>query len=115
MSSRLFMSRANLLFKNALVITAVCAANMVLAAEGDAAKGKAKSMICASCHGKDGVGVLPTYPNLAGQKAAYTEMQLRAFRDGLRKNMVMTPMAKPLSDQDILNLAAYYESLPAKK
>ena len=109
------MSSANLMFKKALAITALVASNLLVAAEGDAAKGKAKSMICASCHGKDGVGVLPTYPNLAGQKAAYTEMQLRAFRDGQRKNMVMTPMAKPLSDQDILNLAAYYESLPAKK
>ncbi len=84
-------------------------------AKGDVEKGKEKSAICASCHGKDGVGIADIYPNLAGQKAAYTELQLKAFRDGQRKNMMMAPMAKPLSDEDIANLAAYYESLPAKK
>ncbi len=89
--------------------------SMSLFAEGDIESGKSKSMICASCHGKDGVGIADIYPNLAGQKAAYTALQLKAFRDGQRKNMMMTPMARGLSDQDIENLAAFYASLPAKK
>ncbi|WP_246128717.1 c-type cytochrome [Pleionea sediminis] len=82
---------------------------------GDIEKGKAKSMMCASCHGKDGVGISDDYPNLAGQKETYLVAQMKAFRDGDRKNMIMMPMAKPLSDDDIENLAAYYSSLPAKK
>jgi len=82
---------------------------------GDIAKGKSKSAICAGCHGQDGVGISPLFPNLAGQKAAYTAAQLKAFRDGQRKNMTMSPMSKGLTDEDIENIAAYYESLPAKK
>lgn len=97
------------------LVVALTLVSSSLFAEGDVEAGKAKSMICASCHGKDGVGIADIYPNLAGQKAAYTALQLKAFRDGQRKNMMMSPMAKGLSDKDIENLAAYYESLPAKK
>lgn len=82
-------------------------------AAGDAAKGKAKSAVCVACHGANGISMIPMYPNLAGQKAQYLESSLKAYRDGERKNMVMAPMAKGLSDEDIANLAAYYASLPA--
>lgn len=98
-----------------LTSVVILSISSIASAKGDVEKGKAKAAICASCHGKDGVGIADIYPNLAGQKAAYTELQLKAFRDGQRKNMMMAPMAKPLSDEDIANLAAYYESLPAKK
>ncbi|MEE4246762.1 MAG: cytochrome c [Kangiellaceae bacterium] len=80
----------------------------------DIAAGKAKSVMCAACHGKAGISMIPVYPNLAGQKAQYTALQLKAFRDGLRKNMQMSSLAKSLSDEDIENLAAYYASLPIK-
>ena len=80
-------------------------------AAGDAAAGKAKAAMCAGCHGANGVSAVPTYPNLAGQKAAYVAKQLKAFRDGSRADPTMAAMAKPLSDADIDNLAAYYESL----
>ncbi len=80
-------------------------------AAGDAAAGKAKSAVCAGCHGANGVSAAPIYPNLAGQKEAYLVAQLKAFRDGTRANAIMAPMAKPLSDADIDNLAAYYSSL----
>lgn len=78
---------------------------------GDAAKGKAKAGTCVACHGSNGISQIPMYPNLAGQKQQYLEIQLKAFRDGTRKNMVMAPMAAGLSDEDIANLAAYYASL----
>jgi cytochrome c553 len=78
---------------------------------GDVAAGKAKSAACAGCHGANGVSMVPMYPNLAGQKAAYTSKQLKAFRGGSRTDPTMNAMAKPLSDADIDNLAAYYESL----
>jgi cytochrome c553 len=83
----------------------------VTATAGDVAAGKAKSATCAGCHGANGISSVPMYPNLAGQKAAYTAKQLKAFRDGTRQDPTMTAMAKPLSDADIDNLAAYYESL----
>lgn len=81
---------------------------------GDAAAGKAKAALCATCHGADGVAVMPLYPNLAGQNAPYLEQAIKAYRDGKRSGGMaaqMTPMAAGLSDADIANLAAYFASL----
>lgn len=80
-------------------------------AAGDAAAGKAKAATCAGCHGANGVSANPLWPNLAGQKDAYLIKQIKAFRDGTRSDPMMTPMAKPLSDADIDNLAAYFSGL----
>lgn len=80
-------------------------------AAGDAAAGKAKSAVCAGCHGANGISANPLWPNLAGQKDAYLVKQIKAFRDGTRSDPMMSPMAKPLSDADIDNLAAYFSSL----
>jgi cytochrome c553 len=76
--------------------------------------GKAKSAVCASCHGQDGRASIPTYPNLAGQNAAYLESALIAYKAGQRTSPqanIMKSMAMPLTEQDIKNLAAYYSSL----
>ncbi|EGM75934.1 cytochrome c553 [Rheinheimera sp. A13L] len=81
----------------------------------DAAAGKTKAAVCAACHGAEGVSVIPDYPNLAGQKVKYLESSIKAYRDGQRKHAVMSPMAAGLSDADILDLAAYFAALPAKK
>ncbi|HHQ43059.1 MAG TPA: cytochrome c [Chromatiales bacterium] len=78
---------------------------------GDAAAGKAKAVMCAGCHGSDGISLNPLWPNLAGQKEGYLIKQLRAFRDGTRKDPMMEPIAKNLSDEDIENLAAYFSGL----
>lgn len=80
-------------------------------AAGNADAGKAKSAVCAACHGAEGISALEIYPNLAGQKEAYLAVQLQHFRDGERNNPIMAPMAKPLSDDDIADLAAYYAGL----
>ena len=77
---------------------------------GDAAAGKAKSAICASCHGPAGISMSPLWPNLAGQKEQYLIKQIKAFRDGTRQDPMMAPMVAALSDADIDNLAAYYSS-----
>jgi cytochrome c553 len=82
-----------------------------LFAKGDAAAGKAKSATCVACHGAAGISTIPMYPNLAGQHAQYIVKQLKAFKDGTRKDPSMSPMAKPLSDKDMEDIAAYYESL----
>jgi cytochrome c553 len=63
---------------------------------------------CVACHGNDGVGIMPEYPNLAGQSADYLEHALRAYKSGQRKNAIMAGMAAPLTDQDIRELAKYY-------
>ncbi|MDV2856552.1 cytochrome c [Oceanimonas smirnovii] len=80
-------------------------------AAGDAEAGKAKSAVCAACHGAEGISQMDIYPNLAGQKAAYIVSQLKAFKNGERNNAIMAPMAMPLSEQDMEDLAAYYASL----
>jgi len=89
----------------------VLASSANVASAGDAAAGKAKSTTCAGCHGANGISAVPTYPNLAGQKEAYIVSTLKGFRDGTRKNAIMNPMAKPLSDADIDNLATFYSGL----
>jgi len=95
----------------ALALTAVLLVWGAAGVAGDIATGKAKATSCAGCHGPDGISANPLWPNLAGQKAAYLVKQLRAFRDGTRQDPMMSAMARPLSDADIDNLAAYYSSL----
>jgi cytochrome c553 len=92
-----------------MVMGLLCSSSVVIGA--DLAAGKAKSATCAGCHGANGMSNNPLWPNLAGQKAAYLAKQIKAFRDGTRKDPAMEPMAKPLSDADIENISAYFESL----
>jgi cytochrome c553 len=80
---------------------------------GDAAAGKAKSPVCASCHGAEGCSANPLWPNIAGQKDQYLIKQLKSFRDGTRNDPLMSAMVKPLSDEDIDNLAAFYSAATA--
>jgi cytochrome c553 len=83
----------------------------VPASAGDAAAGKAKAASCAACHGADGNGGGdPSWPKLAGQHENYLLAQLQAFKSGARKDPLMTPMAAPLSQKDMENLAAFYAS-----
>ena len=92
-----------------LPIVLAAASSAVFA--GDVATGKAKSATCAGCHGAQGVSNNPLWPNLAGQQQGYLVKRLKSFREGTRSDPMMGPMAKPLSDTDIENLAAYYSSL----
>lgn len=69
------------------------------------------SATCVACHGPGGISVAPIYPNLGGQKEPYLVEQLKAYRDGARQNPIMAPMAKGLSDTQIVNLSAYLAAL----
>ena len=83
-------------------------------AAGDIAAGKAKSAVCAACHGADGIAVIPGYPNLKGQNEQYIVSSIKAYKDKQRNGglaAVMQAQAAMLSDSDIANLAAYYSSL----
>jgi cytochrome c553 len=77
----------------------------------DPVAGKAKAGMCTTCHGPLGMSQLPNAPNLAGQPAIYTAEQLKAYRSGKRGNEVMAVIAKPLTDQEIDDLAAWYASI----
>jgi len=82
-----------------------------IAFAGDAAAGKEKSVMCAACHGADGIATQPIYPNLAGQQEEYLVMATKAYRDGVRDNELMKMFLMSLTDDDIANLAAYFSSL----
>ncbi|WP_230425688.1 c-type cytochrome [Spartinivicinus ruber] len=102
------MKKAALLALVSMLLPAVSVAG------GDAEKGKAKSAVCAACHGKNGVAMVPIYPNLAGQNQAYLESSLKAYRAKQRQGgqaVVMQAQAASLSDEDITNLSAYYSGL----
>ncbi|MDP7592822.1 MAG: c-type cytochrome [Litorilituus sp.] len=90
-----------------LTVGAISAANAV---EGNAEAGKAKASVCGACHGATGVNPSPTYPDLAGQHAAYLVKQLADFKSGARTDVMMAPMAANLTDQDMADLAAFYAS-----
>ena len=80
---------------------------------GSIEAGKARSIACTACHGAEGNSVNPLWPNIAGQSATYVIGQLKSFKDGSRSNPLMTPQAMTLSDEDMRNVAVYFESLPA--
>lgn len=84
-----------------------------LAQAADVELGRAKvATVCAACHGSNGVSVSDTIPNLAAQRAGYIESQLKALKDGTRKNPIMNPIAAQLSAEDIANVAAYFAAQP---
>jgi len=66
---------------------------------------------CIGCHGAGGVSVVATYPSLKGKDRDFISKNLTDFRSGARKNPVMNAMAAGLKDEDIVNLAAYINSL----
>ena len=94
----------------ALAATQVQADSLV---DGSIEDGKAKSLTCSACHGPEGNSVSPMWPNIAGQNAPYLLTQLKAFKDGSRTDPLMSAQAMMLSDQDMADLAVYFESLPA--
>jgi cytochrome c553 len=89
----------------------VAVAPLAQAADIEAGKAKVES-VCAACHGANGVSVSDAIPNLAAQRAGYLEAQLKALKDGSRKNAIMNAIAPQLSADDIANVAAYFASLP---
>jgi len=91
--------------------------NLAVAAQGNAESGKAKSAMCAACHGADGNSLVPMYPKLAGQSANYIAKQLADFKKGAssagkegRNNPIMGGMVMALSEQDMADLGAYFAS-----
>ena len=83
------------------------------AQSADVTAGKARAAaVCAACHGVEGVSVSDAIPNLAAQRPAYLEGQLKAFKEGNRKNPLMNAIAAQLSADDIANVAAHFSAQP---
>jgi len=99
----------NIITVMALAISALLTTGVYAA--GDAAAGKTKSASCQACHGLDGKSTNPKIPSLAGKKYEDLVTALNEYKSGKRKDPMMTMSAKPLTDADIANLAAYYSSL----
>lgn len=95
-----------------IVMLAMSATASAAELKGDATAGATKAAVCLACHGGNGAKPLaPIYPSLAGQSSEYLVSSLQAYRDGLRQGgmaAMMTPQAATLSEQDILDIAAYY-------
>jgi cytochrome c553 len=97
------------------VIAAFVALSVSAVHAADKAKGKAKAAaVCNVCHGNDGLSTQPNAPHLAGQPEIYLAEQLKNYRSGKRAHEVMAVLAKPLTDEDIDNLAAWYASIEIK-
>jgi len=84
---------------------------------GDAARGANRSaeLYCAACHGVNGNSESRGIPSLAGQDAVYMAKQLMLYRSGERANTDMQPIAAPLSDADIADLAAHFAAQTPQK
>lgn len=81
--------------------------------QGNLNKGKKLAETCVGCHGDKGISSVPNFPSLAGQLATYTYRQLRDYADGKRSNAMMSGTAQSLSEQDAVDLAVWFQSLPA--
>ncbi|MBM4220021.1 MAG: cytochrome c4 [Gammaproteobacteria bacterium] len=88
------------------LLTLVVAAGPATA--GDAALGAQKAAVCGACHGMTGSSINPEWPSLAGQPPSYLVAQLKQYQQGTRVNPLMTPMAAPLGESDMADLAAHF-------
>lgn len=105
----------NMRFKFCVVSLSLLFTTLVSAdglVDGSSEAGAAKAIVCGACHGPGGNSVNPAWPSIAGQHAAYIVQQLKAFKSGARSNILMSSQAMLLTEDDILNLAAYYASQP---
>lgn len=77
---------------------------------GDKEAGEARyNKSCINCHGPAGKGIA-SYPKISGNDVSYTKSKLETYRDGIKigpNSALMIMMAKPLTDEEIANLAAY--------
>jgi len=89
-------------------------ANVVAQADTPAPSVTDKAVVCIACHGEDGNSTIPTNPILAGQNSRYLYLQLKDFKEGRRKDPLMTPMAIGLSREDMRALADYFAGKKAK-
>lgn len=88
------------------------AAGEALYSNGDLTRGV---VACVGCHGPNGNSVTGAWPKLSAQHAAYITKQLKNYKDGSRANAVMAGMSAALTEQDMVNIAAYLAKQPLSK
>ena len=91
-----------------LFALALTSTSSILHAEGSIDAGKEKAALCFSCHGETGNSAVSTFPKLAQQNTSYLEKQLHAYKNGTRKNAMMSAVVTHLSADDISDLAASF-------
>lgn len=96
--------KLNTVLASLLILSAVS----MPAVAADIAAGQKKAEACVACHGPNGNSPNGQFPVLAGQSARYIGLQLKDFKEGRRKDPVMSPMAAPLSSEDMQDLAVYF-------
>ncbi len=106
MRSVLTTLTAGLFLSSLLASTATYSSETML--HPDAEAGKAKATACTACHMADGNSMVPSFPKLAGQQPGYIAKQLADFKSGARSDDTMKGMVAALSEQDMLDLDAYY-------
>ena len=89
---------------------AVAAITVRAAAQDTAAAASKAEAVCVACHGPGGNSTQGQYPSLAGQTSRYLYLQLKDFNEGRRTDSLMTPIAKTLTRDDMLSLAAYFSA-----
>ena len=99
------------LSKFSIALTLVLAGNQAMAG-GDAEAGQAKAATCVACHGVDGNSAGPTFPKLAGLGHKYLLKQMKDIRDGRRPVALMAGQVDNMTDQDLSDLAAFYDAQP---
>ncbi len=108
-----------ILIRLLLAGAAIVCATATTAAErpGDPLAGKAWSEdnVCKECHNPDGNSTVAEYPRLGGQQAAYLYKQLRDFRDGRRRNVIMQALTQDLGDRELADVAAHFSVQPVMK
>ena len=105
----LFHIDEDMIIKSIFALVLACLP-ATLVAKGNPQAGKEKAKICEACHGPTGMSVDPSYPNLAGQHESYLQKSLADYRAGRRTNAIMAGFAGNLTDQDIMDLAAWFAS-----
>ena len=98
------------IFKQAVMVVGLVAMAQGSLATGDAAAGESKVAVCAACHGADGNSLAPNFPKLAGLGEKYLTKQLTDIKAGTRSIVEMTGLLNAMSDQDLADIAAFYNS-----
>jgi cytochrome c553 len=81
---------------------------LVSSAKPPAGAMPASAALCVSCHGADGIAVVPMYPTLAGQHEDYIVRAINEYKKGGRKNPIMAQMVASLKDADIAEIARFF-------
>jgi cytochrome c553 len=71
-----------------------------------------KAQACAACHGDNGVPADKSWPVIWGQHQGYLYLQLRDFKNGVRKSDIMGPVVQDMSRDDLLAIALYFSQKP---